>query len=357
MSRDKRKSHKESQLFSNRVAHYYQNVVNSDKKKTIQHFLEGGENRRTIYNVIYTLERENRVQHVKKSGRIPKKLTPQNENKVRKMFETTSTISVRTAAAKIGISPTPTSVLKVQNLNIIAKVVPKVPKYVEDQKVRAEEACLALSKKLDRVGKSLIVIIDDESYVPLSPGDVPGRKFIHLAKSTQVIPDEHLATKSKFFKKYLVWQFICEDGKVSVPVILQATMNAYIYLNKCVKKVLVPFIMKHYGIENVLFWPDVASCHYHRSITEYLDSIQLKFVSKVQNAPNCPQARPIELFWALCKEQYKKSKKEPKDIKEFSRLWRKLSIKVAEQSGESLMVNLRKKLKSIGTNGVYNLLK
>ena len=46
----------------------------------------------------------------------------------------------------------------------------------------------------------------------------------------------------------------------------------------------------------------------------------LAFVEKQLNAPNVPQARPIEKFWVLCKRQFALRSKVPKNITGFKRI-------------------------------------
>lgn len=139
-----------------------------------------------------------------------------------------------------------------------------------------------------------------------------------------------------------------EDGKVTNPVIIDGeTMDGNLYL-WCLNEVLIPFITANYDLDNIMFWPDMASCHYRSDITEYSDLIWLKYVTKAENARNCPQVRPLELFWAICKDAYKKKGMVPKGLVSFSRIWRNISFKVAEKSGKVLMTGLRRKIKEIG---------
>jgi len=65
-------------------------------------------------------------------------------------------------------------------------------------------------------------------------------------------------------------------------------------------KRLVPFINKR----KILFWPDMASCHYTSEVKECFESESIEFVEKAENAPNISEAHPIERFWALCKREY-----------------------------------------------------
>lgn len=76
------------------------------------------------------------------------------------------------------------------------------------------------------------------------------------------------------------------------------------------------------------------------------------FVSRKNNAPNVPQARPIEKFWAICKKEYKKLNKQVKTVDEMTKIWSKIPNKVAKKSGKSLMANVRRKIRLIGHEGV-----
>lgn len=153
--------------------------------------------------------------------------------------------------------------------------------------------------------------------------------------------------------KKKVWQAIGEDGIVSVPYFATGSVNSKVYLEECIKKVLVPFIDAHYERSKVLFWPDMARVHYTREVREYLDSIGIEMVSWLKNAPKVPQARPIDKFWALCKAKYAKKTVAPKNFTGFKQMWRNVSKKVADTSGKALIKNVRRTLRQIGCDVVY----
>ena len=75
-------------------------------------------------------------------------------------------------------------------------------------------------------------------------------------------------------------------------------------------------------------------------------------MSREENPPAVPQARPIERFWNLCKQQYFKTTTEPKSIKQFEKIWRKISRNVEQNSAQQLTKGLRRTLKLIGNKGV-----
>lgn len=114
---------------------------------------------------------------------------------------------------------------------------------------------------------------------------------------------------------------------------------------------MLPFIKIHHNLDQVLFWPDMASSHYEKKVVEWLKDKKVDFVAKDENAPNVPQARPIETFWALCKSEYKGRNVAAKSLSSFKRIWKNISNKVARESAQKLMKDARKNLRAIGYGG------
>ncbi|KAL4702681.1 hypothetical protein ACJJTC_018690 [Scirpophaga incertulas] len=72
----------------------------------------------------------------------------------------------------------------------------------------------------------------------------------------------------------------------------------------------------------------------------------VEFITKQNNAPNVPQARGIEMFWDLCKKEYKKYTDIPQTLTSFKHRWTRLAKRVAATSGKVVMrraaINMRK---------------
>ena len=45
-----------------------------------------------------------------------------------------------------------------------------------------------------------------------------------------------------------------------------------------------------------LFWPDMATIHYSKEVENWLNSMNIRFVSRIGNAPNVPIADPLRDF-------------------------------------------------------------
>ena len=78
-------------------------------------------------------------------------------------------------------------------------------------------------------------------------------------------------------------------------------MNQNIYKNECLKKRLLFFIRKHHNINNILFWSYLATSHYAKTVTSFIESQNLNFVLNASNVPNVPQYMLLKSFWLFAK--------------------------------------------------------
>ena len=72
----------------------------------------------------------------------------------------------------------------------------------------------------------------------------------------------------------------------------QSTKNTY--FNECIVQRLIPFIKRFHSDGQYVFWPDLASFHYAKTVIEYFRDKKVNFVEKEDNPPNVPECRPIE---------------------------------------------------------------
>lgn len=183
---------------------------------------------------------------------------------------------------------------------------------------------------------------------------IPGLSLRKLAKLENVGVKAVRIAIRKFGEEYSLEDLprsgrkkgaICSCGKFTKPYIVNGVMNADIYVNQCLKKYLLPLIRQH--DTPVIFWPDLASCHYAKLTMDWYTSKNVIIVPKHMNPPNCPEIRPIEQFWALVK-RYLRTQVQPADtVEKFKRDWTKASKIVANQSAQNLMKNVRGKVRKL----------
>ena len=100
----------------------------------------------------------------------------------------------------------------------------------------------------------------------------------------------------------MLWLAVSPRG-VSKPYFCKSggALKVETYRQECAAKRLIPFMDSKHKRGDILFWPDLASCHYARQISVLLKMEGIPFVPKEQNPPCCPQLRPIEDVWAILK--------------------------------------------------------
>jgi hypothetical protein len=112
------------------------------------------------------------------------------EEKTDELFDEHPNISVRDAAAQIGIPKSTMSDLKLHKLGYKARKSIDAPKYKPGQAIRAKKVCRKIYRKLLLKKKGSILVIDDESYAPADPEQIPGDQYYH-EKPGKPFPVEH----------------------------------------------------------------------------------------------------------------------------------------------------------------------
>jgi hypothetical protein len=174
----------------------------------------------------------------------------------------------------------------------------KKPKRLDSQKKAFRPKCLRLTK----IFRNKKIIIDDESYFGLSNVQLSGNSGFYTS-CVEETPDEVKSDeRTKFEPKLLVWAAISAKG-ISKPYIVPSgqAINQEVYIDKCLRSRLLPFIEEFHKDDDIIFWPDLASSHYANTTLEFLRSKNIDFVPKCLNPANVPELRPIEDLWSELK--------------------------------------------------------
>ena len=186
------------------------------------------------------------------------------------------------------------------NLNYIKKYTnikclkkSKKPKMTELQRKAARPKCGRMFLKYGKID----FILDDESYFTLSHTTLAGNDRFYSDNLQNTAYEVKNKLQSKFEQKLLVWIAISPRG-MSKTLFFKSglAMNQSIYKDQCLTKGLLPFINKYYRAVNYVFWPDLATSHYARSVQEFLFTKGVNFVPRYLNPANVPKVRPIEDF-------------------------------------------------------------
>lgn len=301
--------------------------------------------RNTVSRVIKTYKQSLTIDRKPGSGRKSGFSDRKMAEKIKRMLFKYPYLSGRKVAQKAKCSET--SVRKVEKeAGLRTYKVQKVPDRNLTKNLVAKQRAKVLQK--DYLNNFQCCIMDDETYVLSDFKQLPGQKFYVADSRGNVAEEFRVQKKSKFPKKFLVWQAICTCGQRSRSFVTTGTINADVYIKECLQRRLLPLIKTH-DLPS-FFWPDLATCHYSKSAIEWYRTNGIRFVPKEANPPNCPELRPIERYWALVKKQLKDTRGSSKSESEFRKKWAPSSKKVTEATVKALMEGIPEKVKNFIKN-------
>ncbi|CAH1101845.1 unnamed protein product [Psylliodes chrysocephalus] len=199
--------------------------------------------------------------------------------------------------------------------------------------------------------------MNDEKYFTFANPEIPGNSGFYTDNFNDCPDNVKFEAKAKFEDKIMVWCAISEAG-VSRPYVGRVrgqAVDANVYTQNCLPK-LLNFINLYHANDEIMFWPDLASCHYTHATRQWLEANHIPFVPREDNPPNVLQARPIESFWALLTRKIYDNGWEAQNQ---DQLRRRIYQKVREvdlEACQALMRQLRTKLRRIREHGPLSLL-
>ena len=145
------------------------------------------------------------------------------------------------------------------------------------------------------------IVMDDEKYFTFAGHKMPGNAG-YYSNDKQTCPNSvRFAGKPLYPRKVLVWIAISERGfsKVLIRPSKSEAIDSETYINECLSKRLLPFLHKHHGDFNYIFWPDLASAHYSNETVAWMNE-NIYFVPKsinpTKSAPSSPNRKLLGLF-------------------------------------------------------------
>ena len=199
------------------------------------------------------------------------------------------------------------------------------------------------------------IILDDEKYFGLSGDNVQcNQRFYTTDPSTT--PSDIKYKKKKFAPKFLIWMAMSSKGVSNVYVHKsKQAITTDIYLDECINKRLLPFIEKHYKRNNYIFWTDKGSAHYTDVVIERLRTKNINVVTKSNNPPNVPQARPIETLWSLLEQKIYARNWQAKNLDSLARRIKAKVKELDQKMLQAMLKTIRKQLRSMWRNELYSV--
>ena len=343
----------EREALKNRIVNYYLKISDNDKSATVKHFKAENIPESTIYSIIQTYERNKTFKDLPRCGR-PRKLGTREVKRLVNSFKNRDGKSLRVEAKKFSVCHKTISNYLTRN-KVQHRKKERAPLVTSNQLEKITRTSRKLATKTF-VGKS--VVMDDEKYFTYGNSSVAGNDGYYTNDKSTTPDDVRFQQKSKFEPKVLMWIAISEKG-ISQPYFQESStaITSETYINKCLRPRLIPYLKRNYNQDDYVFWPDLASAHYSKTTTDFLNANLVNFVEKHDNPPNVPQARPIENFWALLSSRVYKHGWRANSKPQLIRRIKKMLKEVTENELQGLFKDLRGKLRKISDKGPYSVFK
>ena len=169
---------------------------------------------------------------------------------------------------------------------------------------------------LYRISANKSLILDDKSYFTFNYSSINGNDVYYSTDVSQTLASVKFKPTVKFEKKLLAW--ICFGDKgISSPIFRESgfAISLEVYKNNCIKNKLIPFIKKHHSDGEYIFWPDLASSHYAKSVQNYMNEKKINFVKREEDPTNVHECRPFEDFWSVLKGKVYDNNWQAKNLK------------------------------------------
>jgi len=322
------------------------------QKDIYSHFKKEGLYPSTIFRLIRRHEEGLPMKTKPRSGRPPKIMDKKGIKRLNNMMDGNDKISQRVAASKFNCSqPYVCKTLK-KKTEVRCYKKQKMPSYKEGQEKSVQRA----SRTLVRKTSGLEFVIDDEHFFPLSKNQIPGNDTFYTKDKKKAPPALKYKFCTKYEKKLMMWIAISPKG-ISRPVFHPSGLGvtSKIYLDKCLKPVLIPFLHEHYPDGGYIFWPDKASSHYAIDVREFLEEENIPTVPRKDNPTSLPQARPIENFFGYLDSLVYKGGWKAKNLPQLQRRVKYCLKKVDKTIVQKMMTKVRTLLRTTADHGPYSI--
>ena len=115
--------------------------------------------------------------------------------------------------------------------------------------------------------------------------------------------------------------------------------------------------MNRWNGTEVIFWPDLASCHCKNKNLEFLSNNGINYVEKDENPPSAPQIRPIENYWGILKMKVYEGNWSAKNQENLIRRIKIKQKKISQDTVIKMLENLKEKFHKANENGLTSILK
>ena len=345
------------------IEYFYLKNTSTDRKNVTYHEFKDSKingqpayTKQGLYKLLRVIDERGSLNRKTGSGR-PHVFSFGDQQKLKKLVNHKTGQSQRKLGIKFNVTQqTISNTLKRVGVKYRKRKV--APKQNPAQEQRQQERLKKFVENLASQDDNRDLVIDDESYFTLSGSGMPGNTGFYTSDVTKTPNSVKHRQQEKFPEKVMIWVAFSRRGISNIWVApKQTSMKADTYIQECLKKRLFKFIDEHYGSRNeIVFWPDLASCHYAKETQEFLKSEGIEYVPRDQNPPNSPQIRPIENFFGILKQRVYANNWSAKNREALIRKIKKSVSEIDMKIVVKMFDNLKPKIKKAQENGLSNLI-
>ncbi len=309
----------------------------------MDHFVDEGMKKNTIYVILKRYQRRRTTKRKVGSGKEPVIMTKRRKTTLKKRFNNRDDVSQYNEAKKYNCTQQYISKC-LKSLKVKRYKKKKAPYYRnEDIKKIVQKQCRWMCRQY----RGYDLVIDDEKYFLFRNYNQIGNDSFYSDNQNLTPSEVKYKSLKKNENKLMLYIAISNRG-ISKPYFCKSGLNIRkeIYINKCLKKITLPFIREYHNNRPYVLWPDKASSHYANLTKKYFKDDNINFVSYDHNPTNLPQCRPIEDFFGyLSSIVYAKNWK-AKSIQSLKNRIRnfikKVDISVVQRMCNGILRDLRK---------------
>ena len=343
----------EREDIAKRVCNFYEDATSHSVKATINYFKKRDIPERTVRYILKKYLTYGTTKFLPRKGR-PVKINDRLLNELVSTINNKTGLSQRQIARRYNVHQSTISRTLRKRTSVVIRKRRKAPKMNSDnQEKTARKNC---GKLYRMILNGCDIILDDEKYFGLSGDNVQYNQRFYTTDPSTTPSDIKYKKKKKFAPKLLIWMAMLPKGVSNVYVHKsKQAITTDIYLNECINKRLLPFIEKHYKRNNYIFWTDKASAHYAGVVIERLRTKNINVVTKSNNPPNVPQARPIETQWSLLEQKTYARNWQAKNLDSLARRIKAKVKELDQKMLQAMVKTIRKQLRSMWRNDLYSV--
>jgi len=256
--------------------------------------------RRTVYRTVAKLNETGGVERSKHKVRSDLKRTPRFLAGLRRSIKADPSQSMMKLAMKRNVSPK--TIANANKNDLGMKSYARRQRNILTAKTTAirRERCPKLLSHLKNTGGDIRIFVDEKKFVVDEVANRRNSRVIALNLS-EVPP----VMKSKHPASSMVFGAVASDGRVMPPHFIKAGLkiNTEEYL-KILKDVLMPWIVKFYDPQRVMFVQDSAPAHGSKKVQKYLKEHLPLFVPKETWPSSSPDLNPCDYWmWSVIEKQ------------------------------------------------------